>query len=383
MGTPSHDNPLLRLAALGQSIWLDDLRRSWLEDGTLARLIAEDGLAGVTSNPAIFHKAIAESCDYDAAIATLAERGADASAIYENLVVEDVRHAADLLERIYKECSRRDGYVSLEVSPHLAHDTEATVSEAVRLWTRVDRPNLMIKVPGTRAGLPAIRRLIAAGINVNVTLLFSVARYREVADAYVAGLEEYGAAGQPLDRIGSVASFFVSRIDTLIDGRLDQFDTALARALRGQAAIACARLAYQEYKTRVASPQWRELAARGARPQRLLWASTGTKDGRYDDVKYVEALIGPDTVNTVPFATLASFRDHGRPALRLEDELDEARQVPRQLARLGIELEPLTQQLEDEGVRKFIEPFDELHATLGRRARASKGAAAGEIEVRR
>lgn len=383
MGTPSHDNRLLRLKALGQSIWLDDLRRNWLEDGTLARLIAEDGLAGVTSNPAIFHKAIAESRDYDAAIAALAERGADAAAIYENVVVEDVRHAADLLARTYQECSRRDGYVSLEVSPHPAHDTEATVSEAVRLWTRVDRPNLMIKVPGTRAGLPVIRRLVAAGINVNVTLLFSVARYREVADAYVAGLEDHGAAGKPFDGIGSVASFFLSRIDTLIDGRLDQFDTDSARALRGRAAIACARLAYQEYKTRVASPRWRELAVRGARPQRLLWASTGTKDDRYDDVKYVEALIGPDTVNTLPFTTLASYRDHGRPALRLEDELDEARQVPEQIARLGLELEAVTQQLEDEGVRKFIEPFDELHATLEQCARARKGAGTGEAEVRR
>jgi transaldolase len=267
----------------------------------------------------------------------------------------------------YEESNRRDGYVSLEVSPHLAHDTDGTVAEAVRLWTLVDRPNLMIKVPATRAGLPAIRRLAATGINVNITLLFSVARYREVADAYLAGLEEYGATGRPLDRIASVASFFLSRIDTLIDRRVEQLNTDTARALRGQAAIACACLAYQEYKTMLASVRWQRLAAQGARPQRLLWASTSTKDSAYYDVKYVEALIGLDTVNTLPFETITAYRDHGNPALRLEQNMDAARALPARLAALGIGLEAVGDELERQGVQKFVEPFDRLLATLAQR----------------
>ncbi len=362
-----YENPLLELKALGQSVWLDDLHRRWLEDGTLARLVEEDGLAGVTSNPTIFHKAISESHDYDSAIDALARRGASASEIYESLVVEDVRGAADVLRLVYEQSMRRDGYVSLEVSPHLAHDAEATCDEAARLWRRMDRPNLMIKVPATRAGLPAIRRLIAAGVNVNVTLLFSVERYREVADAWLAGLEERAARGEALDRVASVASFFLSRIDVLVDERLDAIATPEAGALRGRAAVACARLAYEAYKTLIGTPRWWAVAGRGAPPQRLLWASTGTKDARYSDVKYVEALIGPETVNTMPLKTLEAFRDHGRPALRLETGLEDASDLAPALARHGIALDTAAARLEREGVEKFIEPFDRLHALIDRR----------------
>lgn len=372
-----NDNPLLELKALGQSVWLDDLRRRWLEDGTLARLIEEDGLAGVTSNPAIFEKAIAESRDYERAIDDLIARGAGPSETYESIVVDDVRHAADLLRPVYEESSRRDGYVSLEVSPRLAYDTEATCVEAARLWARVDRANLMIKVPATRPGLAAIRRLIAQGINANATLLFGVERYRAVVDACLAGLEERAARGEALERVASVASFFLSRIDTLIDERLDTLGTPETHALRGQSAIACARLAYRAFHEITASPRWRALAERGARPQRLLWASTGTKDARYSDVKYVEALIGAETVNTMPIKTLEAFRDHGRPALRLEADLEEAAGLAPALARLGISLDAAAEQLEREGVEKFVEPFDRLHAFIARRREQASASHAG------
>ncbi|MEK7206923.1 MAG: transaldolase [Pseudomonadota bacterium] len=362
-------NALRRLAALGQSVWLDYIDRALLAGGGLERLIREDGISGVTSNPAIFEQAIAQHAEYDAAITVLARRGASAAEIYEALVVEDVCRAADLLGGVYAASSGRDGYVSLEVSPRLAHDTEATVAEAQRLWARVARPNLMIKVPATRAGLPAIRRLIAEGINVNATLLFSVARYREVAQAYLAGLEDRLMAGSALDKAASVASFFLSRIDTLVDHRLDQISTDTARARRGQAAVACARLAYQEYQAFTHSTRWQVLAARGAYPQRLLWASTSTKDRAYSDVKYVEALIGPDTVNTLPPETVVAYRDHGNPARRLEEELDAVRALPGQLAALGIELDAVGEDLERQGVQKFVEPYERLLVTLTRRVR--------------
>jgi transaldolase len=368
-----YDSPLLQLKALGQSVWLDDLRRRWLEDGTLTRLIETDGVCGVTSNPAIFKKSIGETHDYDGAIADLAEAEVDAPTVYEELVIEDVQQAAEQLHRVYKESHHRDGYVSLEVSPHLAHDAEETFIEAVRLWTEVDRPNLMIKVPATRAGLPAIRRLIAAGINVNVTLLFSVERYREVADAWMTGLEVYAAGDKPLGGTASVASFFVSRIDTLVDKQLDQLATPMAQQLRGKTAIACARLAFQEYKAILASPRWQALAALGAAPQRLLWGSTGTKDPSYRDVKYVEALIGADTIDTMPLTTLNAFRDHGLAAARLEDDLDEARALPAQLAALGIDLATVSVELEEQGVHKFTQPYDMLLATLGERIREGSG----------
>lgn len=362
-------NPLLELKALGQSIWLDDIRRTWLQDGTLARLIAEDGLAGVTSNPAIFEKAISKAADYDEAIAALARGGTSPQAIYDALTIDDVGRAADLFRPLYEQRGGADGFVSLEVSPHLAHDTQNTVAEAHRLWERLDRPNVMIKVPATRAGLQAIRALIADGVNVNVTLLFSVARYREVVEAFMAGLEQRARKGKPVDRIASVASFFLSRIDTQVDRQLDEIGTPDAVALRGQAAVACARLAYQHYREELrASARWRTLAGHGAHPQRLLWASTSTKDEAYSDLKYVEALIGPDTVNTLPPETLAAYREGGRPALTLENDLDSARALPQRLAAHGIDLEGVAEVLEHEGVRKFIEPYDALLHTLAQRA---------------
>lgn len=365
------NNPLRHLAALGQSVWLDDIRRAWLEDGTLARLIAEDGVSGVTSNPAILEKAIAGHHDYDRAIVELAHRGRSARDIYETLVVEDLQRAADLLHPVHEETAGRDGYVSLEVSPHLAHDTEATIAEAQRLWARVARPNLMIKVPATAAGLPAIRRLIALGINVNVTLLFSVTRYRAVVEAHLAGIEDRRQAGGPLAGVASVASFFLSRIDTLVDARLDALGTPEAQRLRGAAAIACARLAYLYYKEWTANPRWQVLDAAGARPQRLLWASTSTKDKAYSDVKYVEALIGPETVSTLPLETVAAYRDHGKPARRLEEELDATRALPGRLAARGLELDTLGEELERQGIQKFIDPYERLLATLARRVQES------------
>jgi transaldolase len=366
-------NPLLALMASGQSIWLDDIRRGWLDDGTLARLIEEDGVTGVTSNPSIFEKAITQGAGYDDAIATLAGDGADAARIYEALVVEDVGRAADLLGDVYRRSGGRDGFVSLEVSPHLAHDAVATVAEARALWLRLDRPNVMIKVPATRAGLIAVRELIAEGINVNVTLLFGLARYREVVDAFMSGIERRSAAGVACDRVASVASFFLSRIDTLVDERLDRKGTAEAGALRGQAAIACARLAYQHFLEWTASPRWRALAVHGAHPQRLLWASTSTKDKSYSDIRYVEALIAPDTVNTLPFDTLTAYRHHGCPAPRIADDLDAARALPARLAGLGIDLQEVADTLELEGLRKFIEPHDALLAALSKRASGTTG----------
>jgi transaldolase len=353
-------NPLLELKALGQSVWLDDLRRAWLEDGTLKRLIREDGLDGVTSNPAIFAKAIIDGEEYERAIAELAERHVSAREIYDALALDDVGRAADLFRPVYDASDGVDGFVSIEVSPHLAYDTEATVAEALRLWGRLARPNVMIKVPGTRPGLPAITELLAKGVNVNVTLLFSVPRYREVVDAFLAGLERRADAGQPVARVASVASFFLSRIDALVDPRLDRLGSDGAAALRGQTAIACARLAYRHYGEWTAGDRWRALAGRGARPQRLLWASTSTKDAIYSDVRYVEALVAPETVNTMPRATLAAYRDHGQPEVRIAQDLELAEGLEERLRALGIDLAEVAETLEREGVQKFIEPWDAL-----------------------
>lgn len=361
-------NRLRSLEALGQSLWLDYIGRALLTGGELERLIRDDGISGITSNPAIFEKAITQHAEYDADIALLARRGLAAQAIYETLAIEDVCRAADLLRGVYESSSRRDGYVSLEVSPQLSYDTAATVAEAKRLWSRVARPNLMIKVPATGAGLPAIRQLIAAGINVNVTLLFGVVRYRAVAESYLAGLEDRLANGGAIDHIASVASFFLSRIDTLVDRFLDRGNRAQARELRGQTAIASASLAYQEYLGLVRSARWQALAAHGAHTQRLLWASTSTKDPAYNDIMYVEALIGPDTINTLPPETLAAYRDHGNPALRLEEHLHMTRDLPGQLAALGLDLDMVSDELERQGVQKFIEPYERLFVTLARRA---------------
>lgn len=367
------ENPLLKLRSFGQSIWLDYIRRRMLVSGELGRLIEEDGLAGVTSNPSIFEKAIAESDDYDDAIRSLAWAGKNAGEIYEELAVEDIRLTADLFRPLYDRVEGRDGFVSLEVSPRLANDTAGTVMEARHLWARVNRPNVLIKVPGTLEGLTAIRQLISEGINVNVTLLFGLSRYQAVAEAYIAGLEERTARGLPLDRLSSVASFFLSRIDVLIDPLLEKklqeggrlADTA--SMLRGEVAIASAKTAYQLYKEIHDTARFHKLAAMGARPQRVLWASTSSKNPDYSDVKYVEALIGPDTINTIPLETLAAYRDHGNPALRLEVDPDEAMRVLKRLPETGIDLDTVTMQLENEGIEKFVKPYEKLMQTLERK----------------
>ncbi len=354
------------LLELGQSVWLDYIRRHLLRSGQFARLI-DEGLRGVTSNPTIFEKAIAGSTDYGDAIAAIADRSA--GEIYEQLVTDDLRLAADLLRPVYDASDRADGYASLEVSPLLAHDTARTIEEARRLWQRVARDNLMIKVPATPEGLPAIRQLIAEGINVNITLLFSRDVAAGVADAYVAGLEELAARGGDVTRVASVASFFVSRIDVAVDRLLEL--RAGANDLLGRTAIANARLAYQDWKQRLDVPRWRALAVRGARPQRLLWASTSTKDPRLPDVYYVEALIGMDTVDTIPPATLDAFLDHGQVAATIEEDLDGARAVIDDLPRHGIDLAKVTDRLLDEGVEAFHGAFDKLLAAVETRRKAA------------
>jgi transaldolase len=368
------DNPLTMLGTLGQSIWLDYIQRDLIAGGRLRRLIEEDGLRGMTSNPAIFEKAIADSHDYSDDIRAMAVEGKDAAAIYETLSQRDVQNAADEFRPVYDGMDGTDGYVSLEVNPHLAHDTHGTTEEARRLWAALNRPNVFIKVPATTEGLPAIRQLISEGINVNVTLLFGLPRYRQVAEAYIAGIEARGAQGKPVKHVASVASFFVSRIDTMVDPLLERFiaqggkEADLAKKMRGQVAIASAKMAYQIYKEIFGGDRFKKLAAQGARVQRLLWASTGTKNPDYSDVRYVEALIGPDTVNTAPLETLDAYRDHGEPKARLEQDVKEARRVLERLPELGISIDNVTQQLEDEGVEKFNKPFDKLMETLSQRS---------------
>jgi transaldolase len=363
-------NPLLKLESLGQSIWLDSISRLMLTSGELKRLIEEDGLSGVTSNPAIFEKAIAETNDYDEAIRSLAIDGRGADEIYENLVVHDIKLAADQLRGVYDRLEGRDGFVSLEVSPYLAHDTKRTVDEAHRLWAAVERPNVFIKVPATTEGLPAIRRLISDGINVNITLLFGLSRYRQVAHAYLAGLEDRVIQGKPIDRVASVASFFLSRIDTMIDPILEKNSEAgggkglLAAALRGEVAVSSAKVAYRIFKEVFSSASFTNLVQRGGGVQRLLWASTSTKNIAYSDVKYVEPLIGPETINTLPMETLQAYRDHGKPAVRLGTDLAKAERILKSLPDMGINLDQLTQSLEDEGVDKFVKPFDLLMKML-------------------
>jgi len=358
---------LRALGAFGQSVWLDYLRRHLFGSGELAALIRDDDLRGLTSNPSIFEKAIAGSTDYDEAIARLADRSA--GEIYEQLAVEDLRTAADLLRPTYEATGRADGYVSLEVSPRLAHDTAATVAEARRLWARVERDNLMIKVPATPAGIPAIRQLLSEGINVNITLLFSREVYAQVADAHLAGLEDLVARGGDPRRVASVASFFVSRIDTAVDALLEEHGASAD--LIGKTAIANARLAYQDWKERLRAPRWQALARRGARPQRLLWASTSTKDPRFADVRYVEALIGPETIDTIPPATMTAFRDHGQARATLEAELDEARAVLAALPGRGISLSQVADRLLAEGVDAFRTSFDRLMAAVDAKCKAA------------
>ena len=372
------DNPLLQLADYGQAVWLDYLSRALLVSGRMVSLIQEDGVSGVTSNPAIFEKAIAGSADYDRAIAQLARQGLSAGEIYESLVVDDIRVTADLLRPLYDRLEGSDGFVSLEVSPHLARDSAGTMLEARRLWSRVDRPNLLIKVPGTWEGLSAIRQLIAEGINVNVTLLFGIPRYRAVAEAYLDGLSERAARGLPLERVHSVASFFLSRIDVLVDPQLAKLakdggrSGVVAGSLSGEIAIASAKVAYQLYREMSSGERYLALAARGARPQRVLWASTGTKDPSYSDVKYVDALIGPETVDTMPLETLEAYRDHGRPEPRLDRGLQQAMGALTRLSELGIDLQAVTRQLEEEGIAKFSAPFDSLLRAIEAKCAAAR-----------
>src|SRR5579863_5575460 len=338
-----------------------------LEDGSLERLVRDDGIAGLTSNPAIFANSMMHDPKYAQPIAQLLPTVASAMSLYEELALEDLRDAAQLLRPLYERLDGGDGFVSMEVSPHLAYDGPASLREAKRLWGRLQLPNALIKIPGTEAGLPVIRDLIAAGINVNVTLLFSPERYRAVVRAYIEGLKARVAAGQPLERVASVASFFLSRIDSAVDKQLDALAArgqVAARSLRGKTAIASACRAYEIYEEIVAGADWQDLAARGARPQRLLWASTSTKDPSYSPIKYVEELVVPNTVNTMPLETLNSYRRLGRPELRLERHIAEASDVREGLERLDIDLEAVAQQLEREGVTKFIEPFDKLQQWL-------------------
>jgi transaldolase len=356
---------------------MDFLRRSAIDSGELKQLIDQDGVSGVTSNPSIFEKAIAGSHDYDEAVLTLARQGKSVQEIYEALTVEDIQRTADLFRPVYDRLDGKDGFVSLEVSPTLAGDTAGSIQEAHRLWKKVGRPNLMIKIPATKAGLPAIRQLIGEGINVNITLLFGLPSYRQVVDAYLAGLETLAAQGKPLDRSASVASFFLSRIDTLADPilkkiRLDGGPRAeLVAGLYGELAIASAKVAYQIYQEIFAQDRFKKLAQKGARTQRLLWASTSTKNPEFSDVKYVEPLIGRDTINTLPLETIHLYRDHGSPALSLEDNVEQAYQKLDQLGLAGLDMNFLTKQLEDEGVEKFEKAFETLMSVLGEKREAA------------
>ncbi len=368
------DNPLKKLETLGQSIWLDYIRRDLIASGKLRRLIEEDGLRGMTSNPSIFEKAIAESHIYDQDIRDMALKKKNVKAIYETLSQSDVQNAADEFSSVYEKTDGKDGYVSLEVNPHLAYDTQGTIEEARRLWAALNRPNVFIKVPATSEGLSAIQQLISEGININVTLLFGLPRYRQVAEAYIAGLEARAAQDKPVKHIASVASFFLSRIDALVDPLVEKFfepaspKTEIAKKLHGQTAIASAKLAYQIYKEIFGGNRFKKLADQGVRPQRLLWASTSTKNPDYSDVKYIESLIFPDTVNTVPLETIDAYRDHGDPKSRIEQDAREASWIMTQLPQLGINIDKVTRQLEDEGVKKFDEPFDKLMETLTKKS---------------
>ena len=364
------ENPLNQLGMLGQSMWLDYIRRRMIMSGELRRLIEKDGLRGITSNPAIFEKAISGSHDYDRDVRVMALAEKDVRDIYQALSLRDVQSAADEFQALYDKTNGQDGYVSLEVNPHLAYDTKGTIEEARRLWRALDRRNVFIKVPATLEGLPAIRQLISEGINVNVTLLFGLPRYRQVAEAYMAGLEDRISRGESVTGVHSVASFFLSRIDVLVDPMLERLIKAggrkgeLATELHGEIAVASAKIAYQIYREITNAKRWKKLAQQGAAMQRLLWASTSTKNPDYSDVKYVEQLIGRDTITTLPLETLDAYRDHGNPKARLEDGVDKARDVLARLPELGIEIDAVTQQLENEGIQKFIKPFDQLLKTL-------------------
>jgi len=374
-------NPLKDLLKYGQSMWLDYIRRDLFTTGKLKALIEDDGLRGMTSNPAIFEKAIADSSLYDDILHSLAtQKDLSATAKYEQIAIRDIRDAADQLRGVYEETNFRDGYVSLEVSPYLANKTQETIDEARRLWKTVQRENVMIKIPGTAEGLPAIRQAISEGININVTLLFAQEVYVKVAEAYVAGLEDLAARGGNLKKMAGVASFFISRIDTLIDSMLDQKlkstsdpnQQALLKSLLGKVAIANGKLTYQRYQKIFSGPKWEKLAAKGAQTQRVLWASTSTKNPNYRDVMYVEELIGPDTVDTMPPATIDAFREHGRVRPSLTEDIPGAQKTMDDLAKAGISMKEVTDKLTVDGVKLFSDAFDKLLAAV-EKSTAQKG----------
>jgi transaldolase len=351
-------NKVKQIHDFGQSIWLDFIDRKIIFSGELKKLVEEDGVRGVTSNPAIFEKAISSSSDYDADISELSKGDKTNEEIFFGLAIADIKLACDILKPVYdEEVVGADGYVSLEVSPFLALDTEGTITQARELWKAVDKKNVMIKIPGTKPGLSAIQQAISDGININVTLLFGLDRYETVTEAYIAGLEQRAAAGLPVDQISSVASFFLSRIDVLVDPLLDEKGLG---DLKGEVAIASAKKAYEIYKRVFSTDRWKKLADKGAVPQRLLWASTSSKNPAFKDTKYVEALIGPNTVDTIPMETLEAFRDHGDAANRLEDDLETATEIMQKIETAGIDIDAVTQQLEEEGIDKFNKPFQKL-----------------------
>jgi len=367
--TAKATNPLRELLTFGQSVWLDYIRRDLIETGELQRLIDEDGLRGMTSNPSIFEKAIVDSKYYSELLKKLdAKTDLNAEQRYEALAIRDIQDAADMLMPVYRNTKRRDGYVSFEVSPHLALNTQGTLENARRLWKTIGRENLMIKVPGTAEGIPAFRQLISEGININVTLLFSQEVYEQVAEAYIAGLEQFHARGGDVSSIGSVASFFISRIDTAVDSQLterleaakDQNEKNQLQSLLGKVAIANGKQTYQRYLKIFSTDRWKKLAAKGAQTQRVLWASTSTKNKSYSDVLYVEELIGPDTVNTIPPSTFDAFRDHGHPRPSLTENIDEANYIMQAVEKLGISMKAVTDKLTEEGVKLFADAFDKL-----------------------
>lgn len=366
-------NPLVELHAYGQSFWYDNIRRKFLEDGTIQRLIAQDGLRGMTSNPTIFEKAIGESDDYNEQLADLLAGGSTKD-IYEALALSDIQAACDLFADLYLSSNRADGYVSLEVSPDLAHDSAGTIAEAHRLFAAVHRPNVMIKVPATAAGIPAIRELISSGINVNITLMFSMSHYLNVAKAYTEGIQHLIANGGDPRKVSSVASFFVSRVDSLVDKKLAAMNDPAANALMGKAAITNSKNVYQTFKHIFYSPAFDELRHAGANIQRLLWASTSTKNPAYLDTMYIDGLIGADTVNTMPPATVDAFRDHGKLSYSLESNLNQAQHVLENLAKLGIDLEEVGKQLQEEGVAAFAKSFASLMNTIASKAAKMQGA---------
>ena len=361
-------NPLLQLKAQGQSVWYDTVDREQLDNGLFKRLVDEDGIVGVTSNPTIFQKSISHGDAYDEQITQLIREGKSTTEIYESLAIRDIRTVADMLLPIYERANRQDGFVSLEVSPDLAHDTEATLAEARRFWKMVDRPNLMIKIPATPEGLPAVRQTLTEGMNINITLIFSIEDYRKVADAFISALEDRNAEGKEISHIASVASFFVSRVDTLVDQLLedkikvssDSAEQQKLKYLEGRAAIANARLVYQDFKHIFHAPRFETLKHSGAHVQRPLWASTSTKNPAYRDVLYAEELIGPDTVDTMPLETIENFLDHGKVRRSVEDNIQQAKDELEELEKFGIHYDQVTQQLQDEGVQKFADSFHEL-----------------------